>query len=110
MKYIFVFLIFLASLHADKMKIQTLGCPTLEQLKKAPLEKGEGSLELTMYAIANECIVISKHDKVEALGYDPRNSKAIFQEISYQKTGVTLYIKKSSIMVEQGGKKGFIRF
>jgi len=110
LKYIFILLTLLSSVYADKMKIQTLGCPTLEQLQKAPLEKGQGSLELTMYAIANECIVISKHDRVEALGYDPRNSKSIFQEISYQKTGVTLYIKKSSIIVEQGGKKGFIRF
>jgi hypothetical protein len=97
-------------MHADKIKIQTLGCPTLDQLKKAPLDKGEGSLELTMYAIANECVVISKDDKVEALGYDPRNSKDIFQKISYEKTETILYIKKTAITVEKGGKKGFIRF
>ncbi len=110
MKYIVILFILLTSASADKMKIQTLGCPTLDKLKKAPLDKGEGTLELTMYAIANECIVISKHDKVKALGFDPQNSQEIFQKISYQKTGVTLYIKKSAVMVEQGGKKSFIRF
>ena len=110
MKFILIISIFLISVYADKIKIQTLGCPTLDKLKKAPLDKSEGSLELTMYAIANECIVISKQDKVEALGYDPRNSKDIFQKISYEKTGAILYIKKSTIIVEKGGKKGFIRF
>ena len=79
-------------------------------LKKAPLDEGNNSLELSMYAIAKDCMIISKRDKVEAIGYDSLNSKEIYQKILYKKTDVYLYIRSSSISVEQAGKKGVVRF
>ena len=89
---------------------KTLGCPTMMALQKAPADNPENYLSLNMYSIANNCVIISKRDKVEAIGYDPRNSKEIFQKILYKKTGVELYIKSSTIQVEQGGKKSSYRF
>lgn len=34
--------------------------------------------ELEMYSIANACVILSRGDEVEAIGYDPRNSKEIY--------------------------------
>ncbi len=92
------------------MKKNTLACPEILQLKRAPLSNDSNSLDLSMYAIANNCIIIDKKDEVEAIGYDPTNSKSIFQKIIYKKTGTYFYIKSSSIQIEQDGKKSSIRF
>ena len=109
MKYILILLL-ITSAYADQILKKTMGCPTVMALKKSPNDSDDNYLELNMYAIANNCVIISKRDKVEAIGYDSRNSKDIFQKIVYKKTGVMLYILSSSIMVEQGGKKDRIRF
>jgi len=110
LKYILIFLLIIASLNADKVKEKTLGCPSVMLLQKAPSATEDDYLELNMYAIANSCIIISKRDRVEAIGYDPLNSKEIYQKIMYKKTGTALYIPRSTIQVEQGGKKGTFRF
>jgi hypothetical protein len=110
-KYILLSILILSSLvQADIMKKKTLACPSVDQLQKAPLDKNEDSMNLSMYAIANDCLIINKKDKVEAIGYDPTNSQEIYQKILYKKTGIYLYILRSSIQVEQDGKKGSLRF
>jgi hypothetical protein len=110
-RYILLTIFLLSGLvQADMMKKKTLACPSIEQLQKAPLDKDENSMNLSMYAIANDCQIIDKRDKVEAIGYDPTNSKEIYQQILYKKTGIHLYILKSTIQVEQDGKKGSYRF
>ncbi|MEA2072969.1 MAG: hypothetical protein U9O86_05230 [Campylobacterota bacterium] len=63
-----------------------------------------------MYTIANSCLILSREDKVQAIGYDPRNSKQKFQQIVDKKTGVQLYILREAIQIEQGGKKNSYRF
>lgn len=110
MRYILVFLLLVSFANADKMKRKTLGCPSVMLLQKAPTDTGDNYLELNMYAIANSCVIISKRDRVEAIGYDPLNSKEIFQKVIYKKTDSVLYIPRSTIQVEQGGKKGAVRF
>ena len=104
-------LLFLASfLQADMITHKTLACPTLDALTKAPIETDTNPLELQMYSIANSCEVLSRGDKVEAIGYDPRNSKEIYQEVIYKRTGTQLFMLRSDIVVEQGGKKNSYRF
>ena len=110
MKYILTILLLVTIAQADIMKKKTLACPSVFQLQKAPVDTAENSMSLSMYAIANDCVLIDKRDNVEAIGYDPRNSKEIYQKIFYQKTGVYLYVLRSAIQVEQDGKKGSMRF
>ena len=110
MKFFLIVSLLFISLNADKIVRRTLGCPTILLLQKAPTAAADDVLGLNMYAIANNCIVINRRDPVAAQGYDPRNSKEIFQQILYHKTGVYLYIKRSAIYVEQDGKKGVVRF
>ena len=110
MRYILVFLLLVTLGSADKIKRKTLGCPSVMLLQKAPVDTGDNYLELNMYAIANDCVIISKRDRVEAIGYDPLNSKDVFQKILLKKTDNILYILRSTIQVEQGGKKGAMRF
>lgn len=110
MKYILTFLLLLNVANADIMKKKTLACPSVTQLQKAPVESTENSMNLSMYAIANDCVIVDKRDNVEAIGYDPTNSQEIYQKILYQKTGVYLYVLRSTIQVEQDGKKGSLRF
>jgi len=97
-------------LQADMITHKTLACPTLDTLTKAPVETDSSPLSLQMYSIANSCVVLSRGDKVEAVGYDPRNSKEIYQEIIYKRTGRQLFMLRSAIIVEQGGKKNSYRF
>ncbi len=110
MKFILFFLLLVSASSADIMKKKTLACPSIIQLQKAPVNIDENYMDLSLYAIANDCVILGKRDKVEAIGYDSLNSKEIYQKIIYTKTEVYLYILRSSIQVEQGGKKGFVRF
>jgi len=110
LKYLLIFLFLFISLHADKMKKKTLACPSVMQLQKAPLDTTDSYMDLSMYAIANDCVILGEMDKVEAVGYDVLNSKEIYQKIIYQKTGVYLYILRSSIQIEKDGKKSSFRF
>jgi hypothetical protein len=97
-------------LYADILKKKTLGCPSVNILQKAPLNTVDNYMALSMYAIANDCVIMSKRDSIEAVGYDPLNSEEIYQKIIYQKTGVYLYVLKSVVQVEQEGKKSSYRF
>lgn len=107
---ILISLLLSSTIYADQVKKKTFACPSIDILKKAPLAESADPMDLSMYAIANGCEILSTRDKVEAVGYDPRNSKDIFQEIIYKRTGTKLYVLRSSITVEQGGKKNRMRF
>ncbi len=109
-KYTIVFLLLVSVSGADMMKKKTLACPTVVQLQKAPVEMDDSSMDLSMYAIANNCMIIDKRDKVEAIGYDPTYSKEIYQKIIFKRTGTYLYVLRSTIQVEQDGKKSSMRF
>lgn len=110
MHYLFIFFLLAFSLHADLIKNKTLACPSVEILQKAVDVDMQEPLKLEMYAIANSCIILARGDTVEALGYDPRNSEEIYQQILYKKTNTQLYILRQAIHVEQGGKKNRLRF
>ncbi|WP_372999832.1 hypothetical protein [Sulfurimonas sp.] len=110
MRYILTILLLAGFAHADIIKKKTLACPTIEQLEKAPVDKADNLTDLSMYAIANDCVMIDRRDNIEAVGYDPTNSKEIYQKIFYKKTAVYLYVLRSSIQVEQDGKKSSYRF
>ena len=110
MKYLFVLLAFFSILNADKINKKTLACPDIDKLKKAPVHKGADPLDLSMYVIANDCKILTKDTEVEAIGYDPRNSTEIYQQVLDKKSGNILYILRSSIFVEQSGKKNSLKF
>ena len=110
MKYLFILLALFSVLNADKINKKTLACPDIDKLKKAPVHNLSDPLDLSMYAIANDCIILSKNAKVEAVGYDSKKSTEIYQKIMDKKSGKTFYILRSSIFVEQGGKKNILRF
>ncbi len=110
LKYFFVLLALVSMLNADKINKKALACPSIDKLKKAPVHEGADPLDLNMYVIANDCLILSRNAEVEAIGYDPRNSTEIYQKIVDKKSGKILYILRSSIFVEQGGKKNSLRF
>ena len=110
MKNILILALLVSFAQGDIVKKETLACPSVKALRDAPLNKENDSMSLSLYSIANDCIIISHKDKIEAVGDDPLSIQEIFQKIIYKKTGATLYILKSSINVEQSGKKNTIRF
>jgi len=83
----------------------------MDSLKKAPVESAASDpMDLSLFVIANGCEVLSRRDSVEAVGYDPHNSKEIYVKILYKKMGTYLYVPRSAITIEQGGKKSTYRF
>jgi len=110
LRFFIVFLFFFAGLGADMIKNVTLGCPSVMLLQKAPAVNSDNYVKLNEYAIANNCVIISRGDVVQAIGYDPLNSIDIFQKILYKRTGEELYILRSAVQIEQEGKKSSLRF
>jgi len=110
MRYLLAFLLIAISLNADKMKEETLGCPSVMLLQKAPHGTKDDYVSLNMYAISNGCVILSPRDSVEAIEYDSSNSEEIYQKIVYKKTDTILYIPRSTIQVEQAAKEATFRF
>lgn len=110
MKYLFVLLALFSTVNADKIIKKTLACPSIDILKKAPTDGSSNSLDLSMYVVANDCVILFKSSEIQAIGYDARNSTEIFQKILDKKSGKILYTPRSSIFVEQDGKKAVLRF
>jgi len=110
LQYIFAALILSVALYGDMIKNKTLGCPSIDTLKKSLLLDPKDPMALELYSMSNSCVILTRNDSVEALGFDPRNSKDEFQEIIYKKTNTQLFILRSAITVEQGGKKNTYRF
>ena len=77
----------------------------MEPFKNVPPEALEDEIKLSQYAIANGCRILTLSDKIEAIGYDPRNEKSMFMQIIHKDSGETLYIRRKNIQVEQPGKK-----
>jgi len=110
MKYILILLLTLTALQADKVKFKTLACPSIVILEKVPEDTGDNYLDKNMYAIANNCVLLTKKSSIESIGYNANNSKEIYQEIIYRKTGVHLFVKRSEIIIEKFGRKSTFRF
>jgi len=111
LKYFLLLFFLIASLNADQINKKTLACPTMDSLKKAPVESGMSDpMDLSLFVIANGCEILSKRDGVEAIGYDPSSSTEVYVKILYKKMGTYLYIQRSAITIEQGGKKSTYRF
>ena len=110
MKYILILLLTLTVLQADKVKYKTLACPSIMVLQKVPADTGDNYLDINMYAIANDCVLLTKKSSIESIGYNSNNSQDIYQEIIYRKTGVHLFVKRSDIIIEKFGRKSTFRF
>ena len=111
LKFLPLLFILLTSLSADQIIKKTIGCPTIDSLKKAPVENAMSDpMDLSLFVIANGCEILSRRDSVEAIGYDPLNSQETYIKILYKKTGAYLYMPRSALSVEQDGKKGTYRF
>ena len=110
MRYLFIAMLVFSISNADYILKKSLACPTIMLIEKAPSDQGESGMELTLYSISNNCMILSRKDKIEALGYDPRDSKNIYQHILHKNSGSELFMKRANIRVEQGGKKNIMRF
>jgi hypothetical protein len=110
MKYLLMVLLTILTLQADKVKNDAFACPSIMLLEKAPAYTKENYMDLNMYAIANNCVLLNKKSSIEAIGYNANNSKEIYQEVIYKKTGAHLFLKRSNIIIEQFGKKATLRF
>ena len=110
MRFLILPLLLLSLSYGDVIKTKTLACPTIVLLEKSMQEDMQEPLKLEMYSIAHNCVILSRDDKVQAIGYDPSSSKEIFQKIFYKKTSAELFIFRSAIEIEQGGKKNTLRF
>lgn len=110
MKYILILVLIIVSLQADKVKYKTYACPSIMIFEKAPVDTPDNYMNLQMYSIANDCVVLTKESSIEAVGYNANNSKDIYQEIIYRKTGAHLFVKRSSLIIEKFGRKGTFRF
>ena len=110
MKYILILLLTLTALQADKVINRTMGCPSIMLLQKAPLDAKDNYMDLNMYAMANSCVFLTKSSSIESVGYNANNSKDIYQEIIYKKTGVHLFVQRSDLIIEKFGRKSTFRF
>lgn len=109
MKHILSLLLMFGFAGADYIKQTSLGCPTIQAIKNAPKDAGDSGMDITLYSMANDCLILNTKEKVTAIDYR-HDSKAIFQEIRHKKTDKTLYILRKNIVFEQGGNKNIFKF
>ncbi|MEA3373342.1 MAG: hypothetical protein U9Q62_06585 [Campylobacterota bacterium] len=103
-------LLITTAVHADRIKMKAMGCPSMMAFTKVPSEILQDDIKLSLYAVKNGCRILTSRDQVTAIGYDPRNDKTQFMQIIHKESGETLYIRRKNVQVEQPGKKNQIRF
>jgi len=104
MKYVFLLLLFITSIFADKVNREAIACPSVVSLQNVPT--GE-YMEINKYVIANNCVVVSPNDSFQVVS---SNKKDAFVKISLQEKGLLLYIKSSLVKLEQPGDKNILKF
>jgi len=109
MKYILSVLVLFSFAHGDYMVKKSLACPSIDLIKNAPRTQGDSGLDITFYSISNNCLIVSKKDKVKAIDF-VAGSKVMFQAIIYESTGQKLYVLKNNMMIEQSGTKNIFKF
>ena len=111
MRYIFMVLM-LGAVHgwADAIKAQTVACPTVEIFKNLAKETENDYVKLNLFAMANDCLILSKKDKVEAIDYDPANDNALYMKIVHKQSGKILFVPSNALYIEKPGKKNTLRF
>jgi len=95
---------------ADSIKAQTIGCPTVDVLKNISKETENDYVKINLFAMANDCLLLSQKDKVEAIDYDSANETALYIKIIHKQSGKVLFVPSSDIYIEQPGKKNTFRF
>ncbi len=109
MKYIVSLLVFFSFANGDHVIKKSLACPSTILIKNAPRTVGESGLDITFYSIANNCLVLTKKDKIRAIDY-VAGSKVKFQAIIHENTGQKLYVVKANMLIEQSGTKNIFKF
>jgi hypothetical protein len=110
MHYLLVLFVFIGlPLAADRIKAQTIACPSVEMLKSMPQETENDFVKLNLFAMQNGCEILTGEDGIEAIDYDPANEKALYIKILSKRTAKTLYVLRA-VLVEQPGKKNRFRF
>ncbi len=99
-----------ASLWADYIKVTTVGCPSIDILKRLPQETANDYVKVNLFAMTNDCVILTREDAIEAIDYDPANEKTLYIKILYKKTGATLFVLRDEVLIEQPGKKNRFRF
>jgi hypothetical protein len=111
MRYISIlFLLAWMPLVADQIKAQTMACPSVNILKSMPRETGNDFVKLNLFAMQNNCEILTRKDAIEAIDYDPANEKALYIKILSKRTAKTLYVLRRAVLIEQPGKENRFRF
>jgi hypothetical protein len=100
----------MVTLNADRIKITSMACPTMEPFKDIPEETLKDEIKLTSYAFEHGCRILMARESVETLGDDPRNDQSQFTLIRHKESGEELIIRRKNVDIEQPGRKNEFRF
>ena len=106
----FLLLFILASLQADRLKIETIACQNLKDLQNISSDIANDFIALNKYAMTHNCEFLSLKDKISVQNYQEDYDKS-FIKIYVSKSGNTLYVRKKVVQIEQSsGKYNNIKF
>ncbi len=107
MKVLVLFFSFFILLQADVILVKSLACNDIEKLENIPGDVLKDSIKLNIYAMSNDCALLSKQDKIQAHEYTTENKSDKFIKIYLQDSGRILFINRKNIQIEQPGSGTF---
>ncbi len=108
MKYFLSFLLLINILNADKVKVKTIACSSIELLKGS-YDVSDDYVKLNLYSMQYSCIILDVQDKITSYPNDPE-SCANFVKVLALKDGNNYFVNRRAIYIEKYDSENSVKF
>lgn len=94
---------------ADRLTVQTMGCPEVQTFEKLDDTVRADGLKLQHFANENGCVILSPSDGVRVI-YKPASSSPAYLHIELKRSGAHYFVPARAVLIEQPGEKNRFSF
>lgn len=107
MRYLLMLLMTILPAAADKIIVQTMGCPSVSTFALVDENARSDIIKMQHFANTHGCVILSPSDKIQVLNPNAANP---FATIVVQRTQARYRVPRKNVQVEQPGQKNHFSF
>lgn len=109
MRNALIVILFFLPLAADRLMVQTMGCPEVQTFAKLDDSIKADGLKMQNFANANGCVFLSPSDGVWVIS-QPASPSAPYLQIELKRSGAHYFVPSRAVQIEQPGTKNRFSF
>jgi len=108
-KKCYFLLLLSSSLLSDKVKVESLACPSIEIMQEAVKMGLSDYLNLNLFTMKHSCKILNASSSIEVINFDV-NSQSKMIQIQDKQSMQEYYILRKNVLIEQPGQNNTIKF